>query len=175
MARERGFDVTVGFWPEARPQRHFDRIVALNVLAHNPDPLHFLSGVRESLSPKGIAYVQVSQADMFKNFEFDTLYHEHYSFFCPNSLGALAKRAGFARVRFCKTAVHGGSILGLFGIDDGPVDEALASLTEGPFALGVLGNEDRPSTAQADIFQKRAQETCASLRALERLTRERGA
>ncbi len=61
----------------------FDVIVAQNVLAHVPDPVLFLAAVRLALKPDGIAYIQTSQADWLRNAEFDCVYHEHFSYFCP--------------------------------------------------------------------------------------------
>lgn len=175
VSRAAGVRTIHGFWPEAAPAEPVSRIVAMNVLAHGPDPLGFLSGVRRALADDGIAYIQVSQADMFRNFEFDTLYHEHYSFFCPASLRALAERAGFSHWRFCKTDIHGGSILAVLGMSEAAVRRAGDALAgEGGFSLGLLHPDDRPHAAAAAAFQARALETCRSIRTLAGLAREAG-
>ena len=174
ISRARGHVVIEGFWPEVGLPDRFDCIIGLNVLAHGPDPLAFLRHVRANLTESGIALVQVSQADMFKNYEFDTLYHEHYSFFCPSSLDVMARRAGFTRTAFCKTAVHGGSIMALLGFDASPIGDVGAALASGAFAAEALSPAERPSAAVADRFTERASETCRSVAMLGRLAREGG-
>lgn len=91
--------------------RKFDLIVAQNVLAHTSDPFAFLNLCREYLVPGGLVLVQTSQADMVVNAEFDTIYHEHVSFFSIESMSALANRAGLKVVDVIKPAVHGTSFL----------------------------------------------------------------
>ncbi|ESQ80779.1 class I SAM-dependent methyltransferase [Asticcacaulis sp. YBE204] len=174
IARQDGLEVMEGFWPQTGAGLRFDRIVGMNVLAHGPDPLAFLTGVQQALSPGGVALIQVSQADMFRNFEFDTLYHEHYSFFCPNSLTTLARRAGFSAFAFIKTNIHGGSILAVLGQSQTDVDRTAACLTQGEYYLETLAATERPADASADRFAQRANATCASIRALETLSREAG-
>lgn len=175
VAQAEGVRTIHGFWPDAAPREKVDRIVAMNVLAHGPEPLAFLAGVRASLKPDGLAYVQVSQADMFRNFEFDTLYHEHYSFFCPSSLRALAMRAGFSAWRFCKTDIHGGSILAVLGMNEHAVARAAAAiLVDQRFVLGAMEADERPTPQMAQNFQARALETCRSLRSIAGLARDAG-
>lgn len=70
---ERGLDVECDFWPTSRECGRYDAVVALNVLAHSPAPLAFLQRAADVLSEHGLLVVQVSQADMIRNGEFDTL------------------------------------------------------------------------------------------------------
>ena len=63
----------------------FDAIVAQNVFAHNDYPEQFLLACKEVLSDTGYMYIQTSQANMVANSEFDTVYHEHISFFSAKS------------------------------------------------------------------------------------------
>lgn len=89
----------------------FDLIVAQNVLAHTPDPKTFLELCAQYLRNSGYVLVQTSQADMVKNVEFDTVYHEHMSFFSAKSMMALAESAGLLVVDIVKPEVHGTSFL----------------------------------------------------------------
>lgn len=111
LCRQRGLDVECDFWPTTNERGPYDAVVALNVLAHNPRPMDFLKGAAEVLAERGILVLQVSQADMVCNGEFDTLYHEHYSFFCLGSLTALLHSVGLQLLTHTKTTVHGGSLL----------------------------------------------------------------
>lgn len=96
----------------------FDLITAFNVLAHGPNPLSLLKGIYKNLREDGEAYVMVSQGNMFANGQFDTIYHEHHSFFSPNSFQELANRAGFTDIQVGIEPIHGGSYL--FGMTKKP-------------------------------------------------------
>ena len=96
----------------------FDVITCFNVLAHIPNPLDFLEGCKKLITPHGKIYVQTSQRDMVKNGEFDTIYHEHHSFFSISSMKALCKRAGLVLEDVRERPVHGKSYL--FVISDNP-------------------------------------------------------
>lgn len=99
----------VGFFDESCTDLgRFDVIVAQNVLAHTDDPLGLLTvaGIMtEHL------YVQTSQARMVERGEFDTIYHEHLSFFTPATMQALAARAGLAVADVTVTPIHGDSFV----------------------------------------------------------------
>lgn len=87
----------------------FDVIIAQNVFAHNNYPMQFLEYCKSALSENGRIFVQTSQANMVANGEFDTIYHEHLSFFNVRSMAAVAKRAGLEIVDVVKPAIHGTS------------------------------------------------------------------
>lgn len=106
-----GRKVITGFFPAARPEGLFDIIVAMNVAAHTPDPSTFMKGVRECLAPGGVAIIQTSQALMIANGEFDTVYHEHYSFYTVASMARLAEKSGLRVEASRLTSVHGTSLL----------------------------------------------------------------
>lgn len=91
----------------------FDCIIAQNVFAHNSNPLEFLQKCEQYLNPdRGVLYIQVSQADMIKNNEFDTIYHEHISFFNINSMNTLIGRTKtLCLVDVIKTPIHGNSYI----------------------------------------------------------------
>lgn len=115
-ACDEGLRVEVGFWPEveAAAARH-DVVVAQNVLAHTPRPHFFLDSAAESLSESGVILVQTSQADMLSDLGFDTIYHEHYSFFCDRSAAALAARSGLEIHNSILLGIHGKSRLYMMG------------------------------------------------------------
>lgn len=91
---------------------YFDVIIAQNVFAHNSEPLEFLLKCEEYLNPNGgQLYIQTSQADMIKRNEFDTIYHEHISFFCINSMARLLDRTNLKLVDVQKVPIHGNSYI----------------------------------------------------------------
>jgi 2-polyprenyl-3-methyl-5-hydroxy-6-metoxy-1,4-benzoquinol methylase len=111
IATAAGHKVFTGFFPDTRPDGRFDVVIAMNVVAHTPAPLRLLEGVAEALAPGGVAVIQTSQALMIGNGEFDTVYHEHYSFFTVASMRALAARAGLRLERVQLVSIHGVSLL----------------------------------------------------------------
>jgi 2-polyprenyl-3-methyl-5-hydroxy-6-metoxy-1,4-benzoquinol methylase len=94
--------------------QELDIINAQNVFAHTSDPLEFLSICKNIMHDKTVLFIQTSQADMVKNNEFDTIYHEHLSFFNVNSMQALANRAGLNLIDVLKTHIHGNSYVFVF-------------------------------------------------------------
>jgi 2-polyprenyl-3-methyl-5-hydroxy-6-metoxy-1,4-benzoquinol methylase len=99
------------FFPSTLIDSQYDVITCFNVVAHIPDPLEFLKNCKDILNKNGTIYVQTSQKNMIKNGEFDTIYHEHHSFFNINSMNELCKRAGLSLVDVCFRPVHGISYL----------------------------------------------------------------
>lgn len=89
--------------------KNLDIITAQNVFAHNSYPLEFLLECKEIMHDRSRLFIQTSQADMIKNNEFDTIYHEHLSFFNSSSMKALAERAGLYIIDIQKTPIHGNS------------------------------------------------------------------
>ena len=89
----------------------FDVIVAQNVFAHNTYPKQFLEDCKEILNDDGCIFIQTSQADMVLNNQFDTIYHEHISFFSVESFCALAKRVGLNVIEVARTDIHGTSFV----------------------------------------------------------------
>lgn len=91
-----------------------DVITAQNVFAHNDYPLDFLKQCRAIMHDTSVLFIQTSQADMVRNNEFDTIYHEHLSFFCANSMNELARRADLHLIDIRKTPIHGNSYVFVF-------------------------------------------------------------
>lgn len=98
----------------------FDVINAQNVFAHNTDPVGFMEQCKNMLATDGLLFIQNSQADMIKNGEFDTMYHEHVSFWNANSIVTVAERVGLMLVDRIRVPVHGISDLFIFKKFDFP-------------------------------------------------------
>ena len=110
-AKDKGLPIELGYWPEVADKidGSFDAIIAMNVLAHVDQPFEFLRACADKLAPDGIIIIQPSQARMIPNGEFDTVYHEHISFFNSRSIAKLAHRAGLKLVGTAMVRVHGDS------------------------------------------------------------------
>ena len=87
--------------------RTFDVIVAQNVFAHNEDAKKFLDDCYDLMNENSLLYIQTSQAEMVEHNQFDTIYHEHLSFFNINSFNELAKRTNLFLIDVVKVPVHG--------------------------------------------------------------------
>jgi 2-polyprenyl-3-methyl-5-hydroxy-6-metoxy-1,4-benzoquinol methylase len=89
----------------------YDILVAQNVFAHNSDPAAFLRCAYNLMGYDSLLFIQTSQSDMIKNNEFDTIYHEHISFFNINSMRALCDSVGMFLIDVVKCPLHGSSYI----------------------------------------------------------------
>lgn len=88
-----------------------DVIHANNVMAHVPDINSFISGIKLILKPHGIAFIEVPYlADLFKNIEFDTIYHEHVYYFSLRSLSFAFEKHDLNICDIETLSIHGGSL-----------------------------------------------------------------
>jgi len=89
-----------------------DVVIANNVLAHVPDVNGFVAGIKTVLKPGGVATIEVPYVrEMVDRTEFDTIYHEHLSYFSVAALDAIFARNGLVVDRVELLPIHGGSLL----------------------------------------------------------------
>lgn len=101
-----------------------DLIIANNVLAHVPDINDFVAGFKILLAERGVATFEFPHVlEMIRNVEFDTIYHEHYSYLSLLSLEPLFARHGLRVVDVERLSTHGGS-LRLYVAHDGRMEVA---------------------------------------------------
>ncbi len=90
---------------------HADVIHIHNVLAHIPDPVDFVKGLAQILKAGGMIVVEVPYIkDLIDQVEFDTIYHEHLSYFSLSSLQYLFSSCGLRIVDVERLSIHGGSL-----------------------------------------------------------------
>lgn len=114
ISKNKGHNIYVGYFDEdftVRNPQPYDILVAQNVFAHNYDPMAFLITAKRVMDDKSLLFIQTSQADMIVNNEFDTIYHEHISFYNINSMNELCKRAGLNLIDVVKCPLHGNSYI----------------------------------------------------------------
>ena len=86
-------------------------ITATNVFAHVDDLDDFLRGVKWFLHDNGVFVVEVPYLKhLIQKNEFDTIYHEHLSYFLLKPLVKLFERHGLPIFRVEEYPIHGGSI-----------------------------------------------------------------
>lgn len=87
-----------------------DLVVANNVLAHVPDLEDFVSALSHLLSRDGILTVEFPRVTcLIDGFQFDTVYHEHYSYFSLHSVADVLSRRGLKIFDIEEISTHGGS------------------------------------------------------------------
>ena len=90
---------------------HADVIFANNVLAHVPDPNEIAAGIKIALARGGIAHIEVPYlVRMIELGAFDTIYHEHQSYFSLTALKPMFNRHGLRMIAVELVDVHGGSL-----------------------------------------------------------------
>jgi len=116
-ARAKGIEVVTEFFGlalanELREQgKSADLIIGNNVLAHVPDINDFLSGVGRLLKDDGVATFEFPHLLKLIEFkQFDTIYHEHYSYLSLLAANNLAKHAGLEIFDVDQLTTHGGSL-----------------------------------------------------------------
>jgi SAM-dependent methyltransferase len=73
----------------------FEFIVAQNVFGHVDDARGFLQGIARALAPDGVAIIECPWVvDLIKHRRWDTIYHEHLSYWGLAPLTRLAKEVG---------------------------------------------------------------------------------
>ena len=88
-----------------------DVIIAQNVLGHVDDVHEFLRAIERALALGGVALIEVPDLFMLLGkTAFDTIYHEHLSYWALTPLKLAAEQAGLQLVHWDPIAVHGGSM-----------------------------------------------------------------
>jgi SAM-dependent methyltransferase len=115
-AREHGLTVLSEFFGQAcgralARSRKADLMVCNNVLAHVPDVNDFVRGFAALLKHDGVATFEFPHLlNLITGCQFDTIYHEHYSYLSLTAVVNLFKRAGLHVFGVEKLATHGGSL-----------------------------------------------------------------
>lgn len=114
---QRGVPTEVAFFGSKAARRLRERggaadlIIANNVLAHVPDINDFVVGFKLLLDEKGVATFEFPHVlEMILNVEFDTIYHEHYSYLSLLALEPLFERHGLQVFDVEHLSTHGGSL-----------------------------------------------------------------
>jgi len=117
VARERGVPTEVAFFGEATARRlaeaghAADLLAANNVLAHVPDILDFTAGFRVLLKPEGVATFEFPHLlRMIDQTQFDTIYHEHFSYLSLGVVAGILARQGLRVFDVEEHPTHGGSL-----------------------------------------------------------------
>ena len=92
-------------------QKQADLIVANNVLAHVPELNNFVNGIKILLKNDGLATFEFPHLlNLIKENQFDTIYHEHFSYFSLMTVITLFKNHGLEIFDVEELSTHGGSL-----------------------------------------------------------------
>jgi hypothetical protein len=116
-ARKAGIPTLVAFFgPETARQvvaerGHADLIVANNVLAQVTELNDFIAGMAHLLAPEGVITIEVPHLErLIAENQFDTIYHEHFSYFSLGTMTQLAAAHELALIDVETLPTHGGSL-----------------------------------------------------------------
>jgi len=121
VARERGISTVTEFFGEqladrlVREGHAADLVVGNNVLAHAPASHDFVEGLRRLLKPGGVVTLEFPHLlRLIEDSQFDTIYHEHFSYFSLFAVERLFDLHGLVVFDVEELPTHGGS-LRIFG------------------------------------------------------------
>jgi SAM-dependent methyltransferase len=113
-AREKGIETWTKFFGTATANEiagRADLLIANNVLAHVPDLNDFVEGVRIALAPGGTVTIEFPHLLQIMRFsQFDTIYHEHYSYLSLLTVQRVLAAHGLTVVEVEELPTHGGSL-----------------------------------------------------------------
>ncbi|HEV2154879.1 class I SAM-dependent methyltransferase [Bradyrhizobium sp.] len=116
-SREKGIETLEEFFGAevgarlAAAGRQADLMAANNVLAHVPDINDFLSGFTNLLKPDGVATFEFPHLlRLIEENQFDTIYHEHFSYLSLTALEKIFRHNGLAMFDVEELPTHGGSL-----------------------------------------------------------------
>jgi SAM-dependent methyltransferase len=173
-AVERGVPTEVTFFGERtakilRDAGHAaDLMVANNVLAHVPDILDFVGGFSILLKPDGAGTFEFPHfLRMMQEKQFDTIYHEHFSYLSLRAVAEVLNRKGLRVFDVEQLTTHGGSLRVFFCHDDSTHRETQA-------VARVLGEETSAGLSDMKSYSHFEREVIdIKCRAIEFLVRAR--
>ena len=117
VARSKGIKIIQSFFGEktalnlASKNLKADFMCANNVLAHVPDINDFLKGFKALLNPTGVAtFENPHLLNLINENQFDTVYHEHYSYLSATSVDKIFTSNGLTLFDVQEIPIHGGSL-----------------------------------------------------------------
>ena len=139
-----------------------DVILARHVFAHVPEIHSFVRGMGRLLAPDGVIAVEAPYlADFVEKTEFDTVYHEHYSYLSVRAMSYVFGLHGMELFDVEHYPIHGGSAVYYICRKGGRrIEDAVPNRLREEETKGLM----QPDTYAA--FARRAERIRADLRAL---------
>jgi len=117
MAQAKGLNAIQGFFDSVmaekikRKEGLADIVTGSNAFPHNDEPEKVLKAAKKILKKNGHFIVEIMYAgDLLIQLQWDSMYHEHLSYFCATTLEVLFNRFGFHMVDVEHLPMHAGSL-----------------------------------------------------------------
>jgi SAM-dependent methyltransferase len=175
-AQRRGIPTQVFFFGEeaarSLAEKPADLIIGNNVFAHVPDVNDFVAGLKLLLAPHGVITLEFPHLmRLMEHNQFDTIYHEHFSYFSLVAAAQLFERRGLKIFDVEELSTHGGSLRVYVCHQDDKektVGERVGDLLSRETAAGFMKLEHYRS------FEERVKETKRTLLEFLRAARDQG-
>jgi SAM-dependent methyltransferase len=137
----------------AKKGQQADLIAGNNVYAHVPDINDFTRGLKEALKPGGVITLEFPHLmRLLKSDQFDTVYHEHFSYLSLYTVKRIFESVGLNIWKVEELGTHGGSlrIYGCHQSDTREISKTVATILDTERTLGLQ------ELAVYESFQERA-------------------
>jgi hypothetical protein len=149
VAMEKGIDTIVDFFGVrlatrlAAENRKADLLLGNNVLAHVPDIVDFVGGMKILLNTRGVITMEFPHLmQLVDNNQFDTIYHEHFSYLSFYTVRQIFRSGGLELFDVDELPTHGGSLrIYARHVEDGskPVSPRVEALLAKEAGKGMQG------------------------------------
>jgi len=152
-----GFELARKLVDEGRRPR---LVLGNNVLAQVPDINDFVAGVKALLGEGGTATFEFPHlATLIEHLEYDTIYHEHFSYFSLFAIREIFGAQGLSVIDVETIPTHGGSLRVFFGHAEERRDVT-------PAVTGLLAREEGAGLRDPETYRRFTAGVEASKRAL---------
>jgi len=151
-----------------------DFVVGINVLAHVPDINDFVHGVVQLLKPHGVCVFEFPHVvRLIDDLQFDTIYHEHFSYLSLSTVCEIFKRGGLQVFDVEELETHGGSLKVFSQREDGgphEVSDRVSIIVDRERRLGLntrayyANFSDNAARVKMDFLRELLQARLAGLR-----------
>ncbi|WP_207515593.1 class I SAM-dependent methyltransferase [Longitalea luteola] len=160
VAMEKGIKSIVDFFgvrlaTELRQKNiQADLLLGNNVLAHVPDIVDFVKGLKLALKPQGVITMEFPHLmQLVENNQFDTIYHEHFSYLSFSTVERIFAAQGLEIFDVEELPTHGGS-LRIYGKHTEDTSNAIGKAVEQ--LLQKEESKGMNTLAYYDNFQQKA-------------------
>jgi SAM-dependent methyltransferase len=125
-----------------------DLIIGNNVYAHVPDINDFTAGLKAALKPGGTITLEFPHVmRLIEHTQFDTIYHEHYSYLSLFTVRRIFAVAGLRVFDVEELSTHGGS-LRIYGCHDEDTRPSKTTISD------ILAEEEKRGLQNLTTYQK---------------------
>lgn len=117
VAKEKGIETLVEFFGTSLAKKlvekdmKADLLLGNNVLAHVPDIVDFVAGMKTALKENGVITMEFPHLmQLVENNQFDTIYHEHFSYLSFQTVKKIFEAQGLEMFDVQEIPTHGGSL-----------------------------------------------------------------